>query len=140
MRHTIVPGIDGSDSDHWQTPWEPPPRRSGSYRAGVVERTGRGRLARLARPGLRRARGDEPALLVARSLGCHAGVLWAERRPQRVAGLLLVAPPEPLAVQDRAVGGFSSAAAGPLAVPGLVVASSNDSFGSLSSSERLAAT
>jgi predicted alpha/beta hydrolase family esterase len=86
-----VPGIGGSDGRHWQTIWE---RESSD-------------MHRFAPPSwdepdfdewsdaLDRAVGMDPVVVVAHSLGCLLAVRWAHANPDRVAGLFLVAAPDP---------------------------------------------
>jgi predicted alpha/beta hydrolase family esterase len=89
----ILPGWQGSGPGHWQTLWEELhgdlrvlqsdwdlPLR-GDWICQLEE-------AALAHPG--------PLLLAAHSLGCHLAAGWAARSRQaaRVAGALLVAPPD----------------------------------------------
>ena len=89
----IVPGFHGSGPAHWQswlqarTPqarrvsgidWESPvlPEWSSAIHAGIEQSTG-------------------SVWLVAHSFGCLASVVAASERPDRIAGLLLVAPADP---------------------------------------------
>lgn len=95
MRHTIltVPGYHGSGAGHWQTWLEgelPDARRVG----GIDWEDPL--LARWA--GEVRREIDDAAgavWIVAHSFGCLASVVAAADRPQKVAGLLLVAPADP---------------------------------------------
>lgn len=89
----LLPGWQNSGPGHWQTLWESyfgdqrvpqhdwlTPRR-GDWMAQLEE-------AVLAQPG--------PLLLAAHSLACHLVAAWAahSQRSARVAGALLVAPPD----------------------------------------------
>jgi hypothetical protein len=89
----ILPGWQGSGPEHWQSRWEQRhgftrvqqddwlwPRR-GDWMTQLEE-------AVLSRPG--------PLLLAAHSLGCQLVAAWAahSRHTDRVAGALLVAPPD----------------------------------------------
>ena len=122
---TIVPGIDGSDADHWQTAWQ---AATGAVRI---------RPASWDQPDLEdwvaaidvtvRQAGD--TILVAHSLGCLAASVWLSRNPGQVRGALLVAPP------DRFAGTFPAAAPSfrsldpvPLGSPALLVASEDDPY------------
>ena len=92
-RVLLLPGWQNSGPGHWQSRWEALhgfqrleqddwlwPRR-GDWMAVLED-------ALLA--------DDRPALLVAHSLGCHLVAAWAShsRHTARVAGALLVAPPD----------------------------------------------
>ncbi len=89
----VVPGVDGSGPQHWQSlwlrdtsgavrtaprSWDTPDREDWS---GSLDRASD-------------AVGAQPALVVAHGLGCRAAVLWAARTPGRVAGPFCVAPPD----------------------------------------------
>lgn len=95
MRHTvlIVPGFHGSGPGHWQSWLEgelPEARRV----AGIDWDTPL--LARWAGEVRREIDAAAGAVwLVAHSFGCLASAVAAADRPQRVAGLLLVAPADP---------------------------------------------
>jgi predicted alpha/beta hydrolase family esterase len=128
----IVPGYRGSEPEHWQSWLEsrlPTARRV----AGIDWESPRlpdwadavGRAIDAA---------SRPVWLVAHSFGCLAGVLAASTRPERVAGMLLVAPADP---ERFTVQGFRTAdtlaegigerlAAIRLVCPALLVASTND--------------
>lgn len=128
----VVPGIWGSDHEHWQSRWqdergdaavriapsswsEPEPEDWGRAISEAVDACAR------------------PPLLVAHSLGVLAVADWlAERTDEdaadRVVGAFLVAPPDP----DAPV--FPAAAAGfraphrPVAAPTLLVVSDDDPY------------
>lgn len=80
---------------------------------------------------------SEPPLLVAHSLGCLLVAHWAGRVP--VAGALLVAPPDP---NDPAfpakAASFAPAPRRALPIPAIIVASSNDPYGSVDHAVALA--
>jgi len=87
----ILPGLDNSGPGHWQTLWE---ARHGYVRVEqhAWARPLRGDwVARLEDMVLGR---DEPAVLVAHSLGCQLASAWAarSRNTHRVKAALLVAP------------------------------------------------
>ncbi len=78
------------------------------------------------------ARVGAGAVLVAHSLACLLVARWAARTALRVAGALLVAPPDPDGPSfPEAAVGFSPVAIEPFAFPSIVVASSNDPYGTL---------
>lgn len=92
-RVLLLPGWLNSGAAHWQSRWE------ALHGFGRVEQADwewprRGDwMARLEEVLLA---DDTPALLVAHSLGCHLSAAWAAhtRHAARVAGALLVAPPD----------------------------------------------
>ena len=134
----ILPGWQGSGPDHWQSRWE---RRHGHQRVEQHDwmRPLRGDwTARLedvvsAQPG--------PVLLAAHSLGCILTAWWAAhtRHADRIAGALLVAPPDIERDDNRQqIPGWAPPARQRLPFPAVLVASSDDPFGSLESATRLA--
>jgi uncharacterized protein len=139
MHYVTVPGIDGSDGEHWQSIWEAEWGRRAS-RISVSSWS-------LPEPGdwcdaIDRAvsqAGSVGVVLVAHSLGCLAAVRWAAQRRPRVAGVFLVAPPDRAgALFPAAAGAFAAAPESPLDVPGLIVSSDNDPYCSSEVAGRLA--
>lgn len=134
LEYLILPGYGGSGPEHWQTVWE-----SGNAAFRRVEQrdwehpdreewTARLEMAVVATPAGK--------VLVAHSLACLLVAHWAVEAGteslDRVKAALLVAPPDP------AGPGFPAAARGFALVPKrrlpfdtLVVASSDDPYGSL---------
>lgn len=115
----IVPGLYGSDADHWQSWFE----RKIPNCVRVVQRDWSTpdlpRWSARVRRELNRAPGR--VWIVAHSFGCVAAVRTALDHDDRIAGLLLVAPADP----DQ----FGTAAILPErspGVPAIVVASTND--------------
>ena len=125
----ILPGWENSGPQHWQSLWE---QRHGYVRVEQHDwmKPLRGDwVARLEEVVLSR---DEPAVLVAHSLGCILAAAWAahSQNTHRVKAALLVAPgdverPEireqiPTLVADRA--------AGACRFPSVLLASRNDPY------------
>lgn len=143
MQHTtlIVPGFHGSGPTHWQSWFEarlPDARRviGIDWEAPVLAR-----WAGAVRDAIDRAPG--PVWVVAHSFGCLASVVAAADRPERVAGLMLVAPADP---ERFSLAGLRDSNAHPeqeslarwiprtpLGAPSIVVASTNDPWVRLSS-------
>lgn len=91
-RILLLPGWLGSGAGHWQRRWQQHGDLLVEQSDWITPRRGDW-LARLedvvlAQPG--------PVALVAHSLGCHLAVAWvaSSRQTARVAGALLVAPPD----------------------------------------------
>lgn len=128
----LLPGWQDSSPDHWQSRWE---RLHGDTRVVQADwwwpRRGDW-MARLDETLLADARlADTPALLVAHSLGCQLVACWAahSRHTARVAGALLVAPPD----TERAdlppqLHGWSPMPRGRLPFPAVAVLSRDDPF------------
>ena len=135
----LLPGWQNSGPGHWQTAWA---ERRGCTRVEQHDwqRPLRGdwtaqlQEAVLLRPG--------PVVLAAHSLGCLLAAWWAAHSPEaprRVAAALLVAPPE-IERDDlrQAIPGWSPPARQRLPFPALVVASTDDAYGSAAYARQLA--
>ena len=123
-----LPGWQGSSPEHWQSRWE---RLHGYVRVEQHDwqRPLRGDwIARLEEMLLAC---DEPAVLVAHSLGCLQVAAWAShsRNLHRVRAALLVAPPD-LAREDlqALLPGWSAIALQRLPFKTQILVSSNDAF------------
>jgi predicted alpha/beta hydrolase family esterase len=141
-RVLIVPGLDDSGPEHWQTHWE----AAFGYQRVVQDDWRRpSRPDWLSRLSAAVAQSSEPVLLVAHSLGCalvahFAGVAIAAGR-ERVAGALLVAPADvddPQHTPD-CLRCFAPLPLAPLGFPATVVASRDDPFVSFPRAEHFAA-
>lgn len=134
----ILPGWLNSEAAHWQSHWE---LRHGYTRVEQHDwiRPLRGdwtvqlEEAVLAAPG--------PVVLVAHSLGCILAAWWAahSRHTAQVRGALLVAPPE-VEREDlrQQLPGWAPVVRQPLPFRSLVVASTDDPFGSFEHAAALA--
>lgn len=139
----VVPGLDGSGPDHWQTLWEH--QRNGCRRVELGNWNDPALRSWVAR--LDRAIGDtaRPPILVAHSLGCLAVAWWAEhageRASRQVAGALLVAPPDvDRADRDPRLARFAPTPARPLPFAASLVASRNDPYATIDRSRVMAET
>lgn len=135
----LLPGWQNSGPDHWQSRWE---ALHGYHRVDQHDwmRPLRGDWS--ARLEETVADADGPVLLVAHSLGCILTAWWAahSRHTQRVAGALLVAPPDIERDDNRQqIPGWAPPARQRLPFRSILVASSDDPFGSLEGASRLAA-
>lgn len=137
----LLPGWLDSGPGHWQTRWA---ARHGDHRVvqddWVWPRRGDW-MARLDEA----LGGDErlthtPALLVAHSLGCHLVAAWAahSRHTARVAGALLVAPPD-LGRQDTPpqLAGWRRVVRQRLPFRAIAVLSRDDPFGAFDATAAL---
>jgi len=126
----IVPGIGNSGPGHWQTLWEE--RHPGWQRVQqrdwdrpVCAEWLRGLDAAMARL-------SAPPVLIAHSMGCLLVAHWAKRSSLPVRAAFLVAVPDPAGPMfPPAAQGFQPVPSEKLRFPSLVVASSNDPFGSV---------
>lgn len=126
----ILPGIGGSGVEHWQSHWEeqdPSMRRFGP--------------ASWDQPDLDQwivaldeavAEAGEPPLLVAHSLACLLVAHWARRSAQKPLGAFLVSVPDAdgKAFPPQAVS-FRDPPMRSLGFPALIVASTDDPYGTL---------
>ena len=126
----IIPGFGNSDQAHWQTLWE----SANPAFMRVQQRNWNNPVCDEWVYALEKAVkkiGASP-ILVAHSLGCLCVAHWAARTSLKIKGALLVAPPNPdddgFPSEAR---GFSPVPLGSFGFPSIVIASSNDPFGSL---------
>ena len=144
VSYVVIPGIDGSDEQHWQTLWE---QSWGALAVRIAPRSWSepdlsdwtasvqdafGTLDASAR--------DRGVVLVAHSLGCWVAATWLNRNPgAQVKGAFLVAPPDPRgrAFPGTAAPTFLDVEARPLGCRSIVVASDNDPYCSLEMASRL---
>lgn len=141
MRFIIVPGLDGSDHNHWQSAWESD-WLPNATRIAPASWTHPDRDDWIAAISSAVALTDEPAVFIAHSLGCHASAHWLTTvGSPAVHGAFLVAPPDPLAPTFPAdlLRTFTNLPAKPLPVPGLLIASDNDPYCTVDAATRLAA-
>jgi predicted alpha/beta hydrolase family esterase len=126
-----VPGLGNSGPGHWQTIWEQERADCTRVELGCWDAPVRNVWIGRIDEAVRSAGG--PVVLVAHSLGCIAIAWWAgllgEDVTSRVAGALLVAPPD-VDRSDRpaAIAGFAPTPLAPLPFPSIVVASTDDPY------------
>jgi uncharacterized protein len=134
----ILPGIGGSGETHWQTHWErshPNMRRftPASWDKPVLSDW----IASLKRAidGCR-----EPPLLVAHSLACLLVPHYCIESAGRIAGAFLVAVPDPGGAHfPQGAMEFADVPEARFYFPSLILASSNDPYGTLDYARRRAA-
>lgn len=137
----IVPGLDNSGPDHWQSLWED--RREDCRRVDLGCWSEPDRRIWTERLDAALAMTDGPIVFVAHSLGCLAIAWWAlgaqPARLERIRGALLVAPPHVDATDaHRFVRRFAPAPRVPLPFPSIIVASRNDRYATFERLEMLA--
>ena len=137
MRLTIVPGIGGSDSTHWQSRWEAQDATALRIAPPSWDEPDLDDWLRALDVAVAAQGGD--TILVAHSLGTLAAAEWLVRHPGRVAGALLVAPPDRFGSEfPVAAPSFLDIEPAPLGVPALVVASDDDHYCEIGVAEQLA--
>jgi predicted alpha/beta hydrolase family esterase len=133
VSYVVIPGIGGSDEQHWQTLWE---MEWGGLGVRIAPRSWSEPdladwLEALQRAFDHAAGQDRDVVLVAHSLGCWVASEWLKRCPDaQVKGILMVAPPDSRgsAFPRGAAPTFMGLKASPLPCPSMVVASSNDPY------------
>lgn len=126
----ILPGIGNSDPDHWQSLWE---KANPSF-VRVQQRDWDRPVCDEWLEALEKsaAQFGVGAVLIAHSLACLLVAHWAARTRLEVKGALLVAPPNPDGPNfPKEATGFSPLPLKPFPFPSIVVASSNDPYGTL---------
>lgn len=137
-RILLLPGWQNSDPGHWQSLWE---RDHGFERVDQDEWTWPRRGDWMARLDEVLQADARPAILVAHSLGCLLVDAWAGHSAQldRVAGALLVAPPDTLrADAPPQLHGWRRPTRGRLPFPATVLYSRDDPYASAHFAQRIA--
>jgi predicted alpha/beta hydrolase family esterase len=125
----ILPGFGNSDRHHWQTIWEL--RHSDWQRVNLSDWDSPDcdDWVRVLDAAVQAC--SSPPLLVAHSLACLLVAHWARRSQFALQGAFLVAVPDPQSERFPATArGFVPVPMAPLPFRSLVVASTNDPFGS----------
>lgn len=126
----ILPGFGNSGPQHWQSQWqaaEPAFHR-------LAQRDWEHPVCLEWQAVLEQAVTDagSEVVLVAHSLGCLLVAHWAVHSKQQIRGALLVAVPDPAGPEFPAqASGFAPVPMQPLPFPSIVVASSDDPYGSI---------
>ena len=135
MHAVIIPGINGSDADHWQSHWEQSAIdwlriNPASWDEPEVDDW----IA-----ALDAAVGDTKPVLVTHSLGCLVAAKWSFTNADRVAGMFLVAVPDPFG-PNYPEGGppFRHDIYRRIPVPAVLVTSSDDPYCSPERSQHFA--
>ena len=136
----IVPGLNDSGPDHWQTRWQRELPHAERVELGMWDDPHRNTWVNQLNLAIHRA--GRPVILVAHSLGCHAVAWWsALERPTdgKVVGALLVAPPkvEGLTADSR-LDSFAPLVRERLRFPSLLAASRDDPYVSFEEAKKTA--
>ena len=140
MHFIIIPGLDGSDDNHWQSRWE----------SGWLHGATRIAPASWTHPDLDdwtaaidsavRRHPDDDVVLITHSLGCLAAAHWLTTASHTVRGVFLVAPPDQLAptFPTALIPAFASIDPAPLGLPAVLIASEDDPYCTVEAADRLA--
>ncbi|MDQ0319541.1 putative alpha/beta hydrolase family esterase [Pararhizobium capsulatum DSM 1112] len=124
----ILPGIGGSGESHWQTRWEKENPAMTRFAPSDWENPDLADWITALEKAVRKA--THPPVLVAHSLACLLVTYWQAGSETPVAGAFLVAVPDPSSEAfPKAAASFSDPPIGRLRMPSLVVASSDDPYG-----------
>ncbi len=137
----LVPGLNNSGPDHWQTRWENELPDATRVQLGKWDDPIRNHWINQLNLAIHKA--GRPVILVAHSLGCHAVAWWAEFeqtvRSFPVVGALLVAPPDVESSNvDSRLKRFGPLIQGRLPFHSLLVASEDDPYAQWGQSKRMA--
>lgn len=128
-----LPGYGNSDEAHWQSRWEHADPSIARFAPASWDAPELGDWCAALDRGVEGLAGS--VVLLAHSLSCLLVAHWAARSvlTQRVAGAMLVAPPDPdgPAFPRAEASSFIRPEARPLPFPALVVASSDDPYATL---------
>lgn len=127
----LIPGLNDSGPDHWQTRWEHKLANAHRVELGMWDDPHRNTWVNKLNLAIHRA--DRPVVLVAHSLGCLTVAWWAEyEQPEPdsgVIGALLVAPPDvDRPGLDPRLARFSACPRSELPFPSVVAASQDDPY------------
>ncbi|MEQ1793816.1 MAG: alpha/beta hydrolase [Nitrospira sp.] len=126
----VLPGFGNSGPGHWQTLWEARYPHWRRVELGQWDAPDCQDWVRTLDVAVQRC--EAPPLLVAHSLACLLVAHWAGQSRAPIKGAFLVAIPEPASPSfPAAAKGFVPVPTTQLTFPALVVASVNDSFGSI---------
>ncbi len=132
-----LPGIGGSGPEHWQTLWEAADASIARFAPESWDAPDLGDWTRAMARAV--AAATEPPLLVAHSLACLLVAQAAARGVAGVGGAVLVSVPDAAGPAfPREAAGFGPVPTAPLPFPALVIASTNDPFGTLDHMQRCA--
>ena len=139
MNVLILPGFGGSGPEHWQSLWE---MENPSFRRVVQRDWERPVLSEWVETLEKAVRASGPeTVLVAHSLACLLVAHWAASSTLLVHGALLVAVPDPASpVFPKEAVGFTPVPRYALPFESIIVASTDDPYGSVDYAHRCAST
>ena len=125
----ILPGHGNSGAGHWQTEWERMHPECTRVMQDDWESPDCVDWFECLEKAVASHQGD--VVFAAHSLGCLLVAYWAERTVHTIKGAVLVAPPDPQGVvfPNQSLN-FSAQVSRPFVFPSVVVASTNDVYGS----------
>lgn len=126
----VVPGIGGSGPDHWQTLWQQKDPALVRFEPGSWDYPDLDDWVAALDAAI--AAAAAPPLLIVHSLACLMVAHWAARSARLIKGAFLVSVPDPSSPPfPPEARSFDGAPTDRFSFPALVVASSNDPFGTI---------
>jgi predicted alpha/beta hydrolase family esterase len=133
----MLPGIGGSGEDHWQTFWERSHPSMKRFNPPDWDKPELSAWCRALQDAVDAA--EHPIILVAHSLSCLLVAHWAMESRSTVAGAFLVSVPDPQAPAfPSAASSFIETPRTALPFRSIIIASTNDPYGSIESMQRRA--
>jgi len=129
LKALIVPGINGSGPEHWQTLWE---RRDPGFVRVEQSDWDHPDYATWSRTLGVYMSANVGSWIVAHSLGCLLAARFISENKSDIKGLFLVAPPDPHGVNFPQIAeSFAEVPVANLGFRGVVVASEDDPYGEI---------
>jgi predicted alpha/beta hydrolase family esterase len=133
----MLPGIGGSNADHWQTLWEGSHSSMRRFNPPDWDKPELFAWCSALQDAVDAA--ESPVVLVAHSLSCLLIAHWAAQARSVVAGAFLVAVPDPQEPAFPSVANsFRNVPKLPLPFRSIIVASTDDPYGGIEYMERCA--
>lgn len=131
MTHLItLPGYGGSGEKHWQSLWETSSPEMTRFCPANWNRPDLSNWVDALEQAVTNV--SSPPILIAHSLSCLLVPHWTKHSQKKIAGAFLVAPPDPTAPDfPTEAATFQNAPTNPLPFPSLIIASSNDPYGTI---------
>jgi predicted alpha/beta hydrolase family esterase len=137
FRFVTLPGIGGSSEGHWQSHWERTDNRFGRFSPNDWDEPELDDWLAALEKAVKAS--PEPVVLVAHSLACLLVVHAARKLRSRITGAFLVAVPDPDSPMFPAeAASFREVPTLELPFPALVVASTDDPYGTTAHARRRA--
>lgn len=125
-----LPGVGGSGNAHWQSLWERADERFKRFEPSSWDKPELSNWIDAVDTALMVTKTNP--VLVAHSLSCLLVAHWARRSMRSVAGAFLVSVPDPAGHKFPAdAASFRDVPTAPLPFPALIVASTNDPYGTI---------
>jgi serine hydrolase len=125
-----LPGIGGSGEAHWQSYWERADERFKRFEPSSWDKPELSDWLDAMDKAILGTKTN--TVLVAHSLACLLVAHWGRRSAKSVAGALLVSVPDPTSPEFPAdAASFRDVPVTPLPFPTLIVASTNDPYGTI---------